>query len=72
MKIKIKYEIKDVDGVGKKSYTKTFDQVNDKASVEEFKKFTEAFLGLVKNNSHKVAYEIYKANEEKIQVGSLQ
>ena len=71
MKIKIKYEIKDVGGVGKKTYTKTFSQVNQGATKENLRTFTVAYLSLVKSNGQGVDYVIYKANEEKIDEGQL-
>lgn len=71
MKIKIKYEVMDVEGVSKKTYTKTFSQVNQAATAENFKAFTEAYLSLINNNGKNVNYVIYKANEEKIQEGQV-
>ncbi|MBP2016184.1 hypothetical protein [Anaerococcus degeneri] len=71
MKIKIKYDLKDVEGVGKKTYTKTFSQVNQAATKENLRNFTEAYLSLVKSNGQGVNYVIYKANEEKIDEGQL-
>lgn len=72
MKIKIKYEVKDAEGVNKKTYAKTFSQVNEAAKNDDFKAFAEAYLDLVNDNKHGIKYAIYKANEEKIVVGDLQ
>lgn len=71
MKIKIKYEVKDIEGVVKKTYTKTFSQVNQAASPENFKTFAEGYLSLINDNGQGIAYEIYKANEEKIDQGQI-
>ena len=71
MKIKIKYEVKDVEGVGNKAYTKTFSQVNEAATPANFKAFADAYLGLVNEKGHGISYVIYKTNEEKITDGSL-
>ena len=71
MKIKIKYEIVDIEGVEKKTYTKTFSQVNQGATNENLKAFTEAYLGLLNDNGKGIAYAIYKANEEKVDEGQV-
>lgn len=71
MKIKIEYEIKDVEGTSKKSYTKTFSQVNEASKAENFTTFAEAFLGLVNDNNHEISYVIYQAKEEKIKDGQI-
>lgn len=71
MKIKIKYDVKDIEGVNKKSYAKTFNQINQTAQNVDFKNFTEAYLSLVNNNGHEIGYTIYKASEEEILAGEL-
>lgn len=71
MKIKIKYEIKDTEGTSKKTFTKTFSQINEASQNAEIKNFAEGYLSLVDGNSHEVAYTIFKANEEKIESGQV-
>lgn len=72
MKIKIKYEIKDVEGVNKKAYTKTFSQVNEASQSEDYSLFTESYLSLINGNGHEITYTIYKANEEELISGQVQ
>ncbi len=70
MKIKIKYDIKDIEGLNKKSYAKTFTQVNEAAKAEDFKNFAMAYLSLVKNNGNTIKFKVYKTNEEEITNGN--
>lgn len=72
MKIKIKYEITDIEGVKAKTYTKTFGQINQASTTDNFKAFAESYLSLVNGNGHDIAYKIYKANEEEILNGKIQ
>ena len=50
MKIKIKYEITDIEGIKAKAYTKTFGQINQTSTNEDFKAFAEGYLSLVNGN----------------------
>lgn len=70
MKIKIKYDIKDIEGLNKKSYAKTFTQVNEAAKAEDFNNFAMAYLSLVKNNGNTIKFKVYKTNEEEITNGN--
>ena len=71
MKIKIKYEIKDAEGINKKTYSKTFSQVNENSQKENFDSFAEAYLGLLDNKGQNIKYVITKTNEEEITSGNL-
>lgn len=71
MKIKIKFDIKGNEGSANKTYTKTFIQVNEKSTNDNLMKFAEAYLSLVNGKDNKIAYSIYKANEEEVYSGSV-
>lgn len=71
MKIKIKFEIANVDGDKRKAYTKTFSQVNQEASSDNIKTFAKAYLGLLNDNGHELKYAIYKADDQLIEEGNL-
>ncbi|WP_296128351.1 hypothetical protein [uncultured Anaerococcus sp.] len=71
MKVKIKYEIANADGDVRKTYTKTFSQVNQEASDENIKTFASAYLDLLSNNGHPLNYAIYKADDKLIEEGKL-
>ena len=71
MKIKIKYELKDAEGINKKTYSKTFSQVNENATKENFEAFADAYLGLMDNKGQNIKYVITKTNEEEITVGNV-
>lgn len=71
MKIKLKFDIANGDGDIRKTYTKTFSQVNQEASDENIKSFAKAYLGLVNNNGHALNYTIYKADDKLIEEGKL-
>lgn len=72
MKIKIKYEITEIEGIKAKTYTKTFGQINQASTTDNFKAFAEGYLSLVNGNGHDINYKIYKANEEEILNGKIQ
>lgn len=72
MKIKIKYEITDIEGIKAKAYTKTFGQINQASTNDDFKAFAEGYLSLVNGNGHDINYKIYKANEDEISSGKIQ
>lgn len=71
MKIKLKYQIIDAEGINKKTYTKTFAMVNESATKEDFQSFAESYLGLVEGNGQNLDYQIIKTNEEEIISASL-
>lgn len=71
MKIKIKYEIQDSDGASKKTYSKTFSQVNENSQKENFEMFANAYLSLVEGNNQAIKYIVTKTNEEEIASGNL-
>ena len=71
MKIKIKYEVKDAEGINKKTYRKTFSQVNENSQQENFEMFANAYLGLIDNKGQNIKYVITKTNEEEIASGNV-
>lgn len=71
MKIKIKYEIQDPEGIKNKTYSKTFSQVNENSKKENFEMFANAYLGLIENKNQEIAYVITKTNEEEIVKGNI-
>lgn len=71
MKIKIKYEIQDPEGIKSKTYSKTFSQVNENSQKENFEMFANAYLGLIENKNQEIAYVITKTNEEEIVKGNI-
>lgn len=66
MKIKLVYELEKAEGGEKKSYTKTFANVNEAATKENFESFAGAYLKLYQTNGSMISYKIYKTNEELI------
>lgn len=66
MKIKLVYELEKAEGGEKKSYTKTFANVNEAATKENFEAFAGAYLKLYQTSGNMISYKIYKTNEELI------
>ena len=62
----------DIEGIKAKAYTKTFGQINQTSTNDDFKAFAEGYLSLVNGNGHDINYKIYKANEEEISSGKIQ
>lgn len=71
MNIKLKYEIKDAEGINKKTYSKTFSLVNDDSTKENLQMFAKAYLGLVDRKGQAAKYSITKINEEEIDSGDI-